>query len=119
MSDFVEAPSQMLENWCWEPEALRRMSSHYLTHKPLPDDLIERLRKSRNANIGLLTQRQLVFGTMDQRMHTRSQVKTEKLEEEVFKDLWPIPHTPGNNGLASFGHLAGGCAGDPKMRLRC
>lgn len=43
--DFVEAPSQMLENWCWEPKVLERMSSHFETKKPLPADLIEKIVK--------------------------------------------------------------------------
>lgn len=43
--DFVEAPSQMLENWCWEPKVLERMSSHFETKKPLPADLIEKIIK--------------------------------------------------------------------------
>lgn len=41
----MEAPSQMLENWCWEPEVLERMSSHFETKKPLPADLIEKIVK--------------------------------------------------------------------------
>lgn len=43
--DFVEAPSQMLENWGWEPKVLKKISSHYKTQEPLPDDLIQRLIK--------------------------------------------------------------------------
>ena len=43
--DFVEAPSQMLENWCWEPKVLEKMSSHYKTQEPLPADLIEKIIK--------------------------------------------------------------------------
>ena len=43
--DFVEAPSQMLENWGWEPKVLKKISSHYETQQPLPDDLIEKLIK--------------------------------------------------------------------------
>jgi Zn-dependent oligopeptidase len=43
--DFVEAPSQMLENWCFEPEVLKKMSSHYKTQEPLSDDLITKIIK--------------------------------------------------------------------------
>ena len=43
--DFVEAPSQMLENWCWEPRVLEKMSSHYETKKPLSAELIEKIIK--------------------------------------------------------------------------
>lgn len=54
--DFVEGPSKMLENWCWEPRVLKRMSKHHKTAKPLPDELIEKIVKryvsSSISNVG-------------------------------------------------------------------
>jgi len=106
--DFVEAPSQMLENWVYEKEALAIMSEHYRTKEKLPDELIHKLIAARNANIGLLTKRQIVFALFDQLLHTRSEAKTAELYEQVSREVTPIPVTPGTNMTASFGHLAGG-----------
>lgn len=85
--DFVEAPSQMLENWCWEPKVLKLMSSHYETKEPLSSDLIDKIIKrwvtlncyldktndmfsSRYANVGLFYLRQLFFARFDLKVHT-------------------------------------------------
>ena len=72
--DFVEAPSQMLENWCWEKESLSRMSAHYENKSPIPDDLMESLVKSRNANAGVFNLRQILLGSFDQNVHTQPKV---------------------------------------------
>ena len=72
--DFVEAPSQMLENWCWEKESLSRMSAHYENKSPIPDDLMESLVKSRNANAGVFNLRQILLGSFDQKIHTQPKV---------------------------------------------
>jgi Zn-dependent oligopeptidase len=110
--DFVEAPSQMLENWCWEPRVLRAMSSHYKTGAPLSDELIERLVKSRYVNVGLFYLRQLFFAKFDLLVHSTlaDPAQTDytelwnTLRTEVSRVHTRVP-TPGQG---SFGHLVGG-----------
>ena len=70
----MEAPSQMLENWCWEKESLSRMSSHYKDGRAIPDDLMDALIKSRVANAGVFNLRQILLSTFDQDIHTRAKV---------------------------------------------
>ena len=72
--DFVEAPSQMLENWCWTRESLRRMSKHYKSGAAIPDELLDTLIKSKTANAGTFNLRQILLGTFDQAIHTRPKV---------------------------------------------
>jgi len=106
--DFVEAPSQMLENWCWEKESLMRMSKHYKDGSAIPDMMLEKLIQSRNANAGVFNLRQLLLGTFDQRIHTSAKANTAEIYGETSQEILKIPQTPGTNMSASFGHLAGG-----------
>jgi len=107
--DFVEAPSQMLENWCWEPKVLERMSSHFETNKPLSSDLIEKIIKSRYVNVGLFYLRQLFFANFDIKVHTAQ-------ESEDYTTLWNtlrekislVKSGRLTAGQASFNHIAGG-----------
>ncbi|KIY67106.1 metallopeptidase MepB [Cylindrobasidium torrendii FP15055 ss-10] len=108
--DFVEAPSQMLENWCWEPKVLEKMSSHYQTQKPLPAELIEKLIKSRYVNVGLFNLRQIFFAKFDIKVHTDSEENANltalwnDLREatSLVKAGKPCP------GQGTFGHITGG-----------
>ncbi|TFK91138.1 metallopeptidase MepB [Polyporus arcularius HHB13444] len=107
--DFVEAPSQMLENWCFEPKVLELMSSHYETQKPLDAELIDKVIKSRYVNVGLFYLRQLFFANFDLKVHTDQ-------ESADYTELWntmreSISLVKGKNlgaGEGSFNHIASG-----------
>lgn len=110
--DFVEAPSQMLEFWCWQPAQLKRLSGHYLSPtKPIDDALVERIVKSKHVNGSLFALRQLHFGLFDLTLHTApaGEVDVAKLWNEMRQDIALLQQADEvTHGYASFGHLMGG-----------
>jgi len=107
--DFVEAPSQMLENWCWEKEPLLALSNHYKTNEKLPDSMMEKLIASRNANAGVINLRQIALATLDFTLHTmKTTPDVAKVYADCCENIIGIPATEGTCMPANFGHLAGG-----------
>jgi len=109
--DFVEAPSQMLENWVWQEESLKLMSGHYKDGSSIPDQLLKNLVASKTANEGGKSLRQMFFATFDYTVHTRSRADTVALGYEIYKDLLGIEEVEGSNIGANLGHLIGYDAG--------
>nr|XP_039270641.1 thimet oligopeptidase-like [Styela clava] len=106
--DFVEAPSQMLENWCWEHEAVKRMSKHYKDGSEIPSEMMDSLVKSRNANIGVFLLRQITLATLDLNIHTRDSADIVKVYADACDSILGIPASEGTCMPATFGHLGGG-----------
>jgi peptidyl-dipeptidase Dcp len=69
--DFVELPSQVMENWCYEPEALALFATHYQTGEIIPMELVQKIKESSNFQEGMATMRQLSFGLLDMMAWTR------------------------------------------------
>ncbi|CAO3679345.1 unnamed protein product [Rhizopus stolonifer] len=108
--DFVEAPSQMLENWCYDPKSLKQISAHFQTGEPISDEIIDCIVKAKNVNAAILNLRQLFFGIYDMTLHTSEDenLDTSKLYNDLRKKISLIEAPENTFGQASFGHLMGG-----------
>ena len=106
--DFVEAPSQIMEHWVWQPSVLRRFARHFRTGEPIPAELLARMERARFINVGLRATRQVFFGTMDLALHA---VEKEPDLEAAIRESYAVtqlPYPEGTFMLAGFGHLMGG-----------
>ena len=106
--DFVEAPSQIMEHWVWKVECMKRISKHIDSGDTLSDEICEKLNKSKNIGVSLLTLRQVSFGLADQHLHGKN-FKDSLLEiEHSAQEVTTISYPKDINHLAAFGHLLGG-----------
>ncbi|WP_332029393.1 M3 family metallopeptidase [Kaistella sp.] len=105
--DFVELPSQFLENFCYEPEFLRTFAKHYKTGEVLPDEKIQKISDSKNFMEGYQTLRQLGFGLLDMAYHSNADkvgdIKTFETEETKATNLYPS--NPETAMSTSFSHI--------------
>ena len=113
--DAVELPSQFMENWCWEKEALELISSHYLSGEPLPDALFEKMLAAKNFQAGMLMVRQLEFSLFDFKLHRDyDPAKGGRIYQTLqqIRDQVAVVKVPEFNRFAhSFSHIfAGGYA---------
>ena len=107
--DFGEAPSQMLENWMWEPSVLARVSRHYVTGKPLPDSLIRRMLALKHFSDGMNGTTQAFYSLYDLALHTSgASVDPLPLWKRLATELTPLKDAEESLGPASFGHFMSG-----------
>ena len=106
--DFVELPSQILENWCYEPEALALFAYHYETGEMIPMELVHKIKESASFQEGMATMRQLSFGLLDMGWHAQdpSNIKDIKaFETEQFAATQLYPDVKENAMSTSFSHI--------------
>jgi len=107
--DFVEAPSQMFEEWAWSHDTLKRFAKHYQTGAVIPEDLVQRMRKADKFGLGLQTVQQMFYASISLRFHTDDpdkldmQAEVRKLQEKYT----PFRFVEGTSFHTNFGHLNG------------
>ena len=106
--DFVELPSQLFENWCYEEGALNLFATHYKTQDVIPMDLISKIKDSSNFLEGMQTLRQLSFGKLDMAWHSKNPTKINNVKEfefSAFKNTQLFPDSKENCMSTSFSHI--------------
>lgn len=109
--DFVELPSQVMENYATEPEFLHTFAFHYETGEPLPDELMERIVKSRKFNAAYACARQLSFGLLDMALHTLHKPFTgdvAQFEDQAMGDTRLLGRPEGCSMTVQFSHIISG-----------
>jgi oligopeptidase A len=111
--DAVELPSQFLENWCWQPEALSFISGHYESGEALPNELLEKMLAAKNYQSAMQMLRQLEFSLFDFTLHqqSNSEKSVQQILDEIRQEVAVIIPPAFNKFQNSFGHIfAGGYA---------
>ncbi|KAJ2096543.1 metalloendopeptidase [Coemansia sp. S100] len=109
--DLVEAPSQMLENWSWEPSVLQSIAVHHQIGEPIPEALVKRLVAAKNEGAGLFYLCQLFFGLYDMGVHNTAgdKVDVKELYNKLYEDIARFKIGSHDTwGIATIGHMMGG-----------
>ena len=106
--DFVELPSQIFENWCYEKEALELFAKHYETGEIIPMKYVEKIKESASFHEGMQTLRQLSFGLLDMKWHAKNPseiTSVKEFENNAFADTKLYPDVAENAMSTSFSHI--------------
>ncbi len=106
--DFVELPSQVMENWCYEPEALALFAKHYQTGEIIPQDYVEKIKESASFQEGMATLRQISFGLLDMAFHSQNPseiIDIKSFERTAFEGTTLYPDVAENCMSVSFSHI--------------
>ena len=106
--DFVELPSQVLENWCYEKEALELFAKHYETGEVIPMKYVEKIKESASFHEGMQTLRQLSFGLLDMQWHSQNPseiISVKDFENNAFSETKLYPDVAENCMSTSFSHI--------------
>ena len=106
--DFVELPSQIMENWCYEPEALALFAKHYETGEIIPQEYVEKIKESASFQEGMATLRQISFGLLDMAFHSNNPTEitnVKAFEKTAFEGTTLYPDVAENCMSVSFSHI--------------
>jgi peptidyl-dipeptidase Dcp len=106
--DFVELPSQVMENWCYEPKALALFAKHYQTGEIIPQEYVEKIKESASFLEGIATMRQISFGLLDMAFHSNDPkdiTSVKEFEEAAFENTKLYPDVAENCMSVSFSHI--------------
>ena len=109
--DFVELPSQVMENWCYEPEALELFAKHYETGEIIPQEYVNKIKESASFQEGMATLRQLSFGLLDMAFHSNDPseiISVKAFEKASFEGTTLYPDVEENCMSVSFSHIFAG-----------
>lgn len=109
--DFVEAPSQIFENWTWNYDALKLFAKHYETREVLPQSLFDKMLAAKNVGSGMAASGQVFLGTYDMTLHDKYDPNGDETTTDVLKkvqaDISLVPYVEGTHFQTAFGHLTG------------
>jgi thimet oligopeptidase len=107
--DFIEAPSQMLEEWTWDAPVLQTFARHYQTNEPIPAALVKQMKRANEFGKAMVVRRQMVYAKLSLSIYDRdpAEVNTDAMIKGLTEQYQPFPFVDGTHFQTAFGHLDG------------